>query len=85
MHLINLSRLVKTPIYQQLSQQLRDLIRQGEFKANDQFLTERQISDRFGVSRATANKALSNLVSEGILEFKKGIGTFIRINGTKKS
>ena len=46
-----------------------------------QFLSERQIGDRFGVSRATANKALSNLVAEGVLEFKKGIGTFVRCGG----
>ncbi len=71
-------RLVKTPIYQQLNEALRDLIRQGEFGVNDQFLTERQISERFKVSRATANKALSNLVAEGVLEFKKGVGTFVR-------
>lgn len=71
-------RLVKTPIYQQLNEMLRDLIRQGEFKVNDQFLTERQICERFDVSRATANKALSNLVAEGVLEFKKGVGTFVR-------
>ncbi len=71
-------RLVKAPIYQQLNEVLRDLIRQGEFKVNDQFLTERQICERFDVSRATANKALSNLVAEGVLEFKKGVGTFVR-------
>lgn len=70
--------LVKTPVYQQLNLLLRDLIRQGEFEAGAQFLTERQICERFGVSRATANKALSNLVAEGILEFRKGIGTFVR-------
>ncbi len=41
------------------------------------FLTERQICERYGVSRATSNKALSNLVSEGLLEFRKGVGTFV--------
>ena len=71
-------RLVKAPIYQQLNQLLRDLIREGEFKPGEQFLTERQICDRFDVSRATANKALSNLVAEGVLEFRKGVGTFLR-------
>jgi GntR family transcriptional regulator len=70
--------LVKDPIYQQLNQALRDLIRSQEFKVGDQFLTERQICERFGVSRATANKALSNLVAEGVLEFRKGVGTFVR-------
>jgi GntR family transcriptional regulator len=71
-------QIVRSPIYQQLNQALRDLIRTGEFKVNDQFLTERQICERFGVSRATANKALSNLVTEGVLAFKKGVGTFVR-------
>jgi GntR family transcriptional regulator len=70
--------LVKQPLYQQLNEALRGLLGSGEFKTGVQFLTERQVSQRFEVSRATANKALSNLVSEGILEFKKGIGTFVR-------
>ncbi len=72
------TRLVRSPIYQQLNQLLRDLIREGEFEPGEQFLTERQICDRFNVSRATANKALSNLVAEGVLEFRKGVGTFVR-------
>jgi len=71
-------QLVRDPIYQQLNQVLRGLIRDGSFEAGAQFLTEREISERFDVSRATANKALSNLVSEGVLEFRKGVGTFVR-------
>jgi GntR family transcriptional regulator len=71
-------RIVRAPIYQQLNQALRDMIREGEFGEGDQFLTERQICERFDVSRATANKALSNLVAEGVLEFRKGVGTFVQ-------
>ncbi len=70
--------LVREPIYQQLNEHLRGLIRGREFAAGQRFLTERQVGRRFQVSRATANKALSNLVSEGVLEFKKGVGTFVR-------
>lgn len=70
--------LVKQPIYQQLNEALRTILGSGEFKTGARFLTEREVSHRFEVSRATANKALSNLVSEGILEFKKGVGTFVR-------
>ncbi len=73
-----LAQLVKTPVYQQLNDLLRELIRTREFKPGDRFLTERQIALRFEVSRATANKALSNLVSEGVLEFRKGLGTFVQ-------
>src|SRR5512140_391888 len=70
--------LVKEPIYQQLNNHLRLLIGSGECSVGSQFLTERQICERYGVSRATANKALSNMVSEGLLEFRKGVGTFVR-------
>ncbi len=70
--------LIKDPIYQQLNQALRSLLQGTDFKAGDQFLTERQVCQKFEVSRATANKALSNLVAEGLLEFRKGVGTFVQ-------
>ena len=70
--------LIREPMYQQLNQLLRGLVSSGEFGIGAKFLTERQISERFGISRATANKALSSLVSEGLLEFRKGVGTFVR-------
>lgn len=70
--------LIKEPLYQQLNSYLRQLIGSGECPIGSKFLTERQLCERFGVSRATSNKALSNLVSEGLLEFRKGVGTFVR-------
>lgn len=73
-----MNKLVKEPIYQQLNQILRDLVLNGDYRPGDKFLTERAVCERFEVSRATANKALSTLVSEGILEFRKGIGTFVK-------
>ena len=72
------SVLVKDPLYQQLNTVLRQLINSKEFPIGTKFLTERQLCERFGVSRATSNKALSSLVSEGLLEFRKGVGTFVR-------
>lgn len=72
--------LVKDPIYYQVNTLLREIIRTEEFHKGDKFLTERQICERFDISRATANKALSNLVAEGVLEFRKGVGTFLSSN-----
>ena len=69
--------LVREPMYQQMNQILRALLRNGEFAQGDQFLTERQIAERFQVSRPTANKVLAGMVSEGLLEFRKGVGTFV--------
>ncbi len=69
--------IVRDPLYMQVAQALVELMR-TEFNVGDQFLTERQVSERFGISRTTANKALSNLVIDGALEFRTGIGTFVR-------
>ncbi len=70
-------KLIRNPLYIQLKEILKELTKSDEFRIGDKFLTERQISERFDVSRVTANKALSNLVAEGVLSFRKGIGTFV--------
>lgn len=77
MHQTDAKRLVREPMYQQMNQILRELLRSGEFAEGDQFPTEREIAERFKVSRPTANKVLSGMVSEGLLEFRKGVGTFV--------
>lgn len=73
------TRLQRSPVYQQLNDRLRAALA-SEYRCGDRFLTEREIAQQFEVSRATANKALASLVSEGVLEFKRGIGTFVRRN-----
>jgi GntR family transcriptional regulator len=70
-------RLVREPMYQQINDILRALLKTGEFAHGDRFLTERQIAERFQVSRPTANKVLGGMVSEGLLQFRKGVGTFV--------
>ncbi len=64
--------------HQHLIEELRSLIRGGDFAPGTQFLTERDIAERFKTSRPTANKALSSLVSQGLLEVRRGAGTFVR-------
>ncbi len=71
-------RLVKDPIYFQASERLRQLLADGVFAPGEKFLTERQVAERFSLSRATANKVLSGLVAGGALEFRKGVGTFVK-------
>ena len=71
------TRIERDPVYQQLNDRLRSALA-DEYQRGDRFLTEREIAERFRVSRATANKALASLVSEGLLEFRRGVGTFVR-------
>ena len=76
-------KIVKEPIYQQLIKILRNLIQSDEFAIGDKFLTESDISSRYDISKNTVNKAVSGLISEGLLEFKKGIGTFIKFKNSQ--
>ena len=64
--------------HQHLVEKLRILIRDGGFSPGAKFLTEREIAERYDTSRPTANKALSSLVSAGMLEVRRGAGTFVR-------
>ncbi len=56
---------------------LPELIGSGKLFQGQQAVTEQQIAERFNVSRQTANKILGSLVSEGLLQFKKGVGSFV--------
>lgn len=64
--------------HQQLVEDLRALVRAGRFAPGAKFLTEREIAEKFKTSRPTANKALSSLVSAGMLEVRRGAGTFVK-------
>ncbi len=75
------TELIRDPVYHQLHDRLRALLNRGDYAPGAQFLTEREISTKYRVSRVTANKALSHLVVSGALEFRKGVGTFVRAGG----
>jgi len=65
------------PIYQQLTESCRNDLRNGLYQADERFPSERELVSRYRISRVTANKVISNLVSEGLLIFRPGIGTFV--------
>ena len=67
--------LAQEPVHLQLAGVCREAILTGEFAVGERFPSERELSDRYEVSRATANKSISTLVAEGLLELQRGIGT----------
>lgn len=64
------------PVYGHLNQRVRAVLAM-EYRSEDQFLTAREVAEKFQVSRATASKALASLISEGFLEFRKGPEAFV--------
>jgi len=65
------------PHYHQLKEILQKRIESGEFKPDDQFPTEEQLCQEYGVSRGTVGRAVKILADEGWLRRKQGRGTFV--------
>lgn len=64
-------------MYQQLRQDLLGQIRRGEFSTGDLLPSESALCERYGVSVTTARRALLELVKEGAVYRKAGVGTMV--------
>ncbi|WP_042703771.1 GntR family transcriptional regulator [Azospirillum sp. B506] len=65
-----------TALYRQIADRLRDEIAARLFEPSGRLPTENEIGVRFGVSRVTVRLALDRLEAEGLIERRKGKGTF---------
>lgn len=63
------------PLYLQLARRLRGMIADGQ--GDGALPSERELAERFGVSRVTVRKALRELIAEGLLHQRQGAGTFV--------
>jgi GntR family transcriptional repressor for pyruvate dehydrogenase complex len=70
----------KTRIYEEIVDEIMDLISQGRLKWGDQLPTERELSETFKVSRTTVREAFRILESQGFLEIRQGDGTYVADN-----
>jgi GntR family transcriptional regulator len=64
-------------LYQQVKEILQVEIDAGRLQVNDRVSSERELSDRYGMSRMTVRHALTELVNEGVLYRQQGKGTFV--------
>src|SRR6201996_132420 len=64
-------------LYLRVETGLASEIADGALKAGDQLPTEDDLIRRFEVSRITVRRAIQNLVSRGIVEIRRGKGTFV--------
>ncbi len=49
----------------------------GFYKIGDQMPNEMELSEELGISRATLREAIKILISQNVLEVRRGIGTFV--------
>src|SRR5579863_3780209 len=64
-------------LYEQIVQQIEESIVKGDLKPGDQLPAERELAQRFGVSRTAVREAVKALREKGLVEAYSGRGTFI--------
>jgi GntR family transcriptional regulator len=64
-------------LYIQIREALREQIKRGDLKPGQRLPSEDEVAAQFGVSRMTARQGISDLIDEGLLYRRRGIGTFV--------
>lgn len=64
-------------LYRQVADQIRVLIETGELIVGERLPAERELAERFGVSRPTVREALIVLEVEGLIQIRMGSGVYI--------
>jgi DNA-binding transcriptional regulator YhcF (GntR family) len=65
------------PPYAWIAWQLRDAIRAGAPGLGESMPSESELADLYGVSRMTAGKVLGLLAAEGLVQRRRGAGSFV--------
>src|SRR5216684_666917 len=65
------------PAYRRIERAIRSGIEAGELKPGDVVTSERKLAQMHDVSLMTARQALVSLEREGIVERRRGVGTFV--------
>ena len=65
------------PIYLQIREKIEDQIVNGQLKEGDQAPSTNQLVSFYKINHATVSKGVNQLVEEGILYKKRGIGMFV--------
>jgi GntR family transcriptional repressor for pyruvate dehydrogenase complex len=72
------SQLIRTPLYQQVSSSIQKWIFSGALKPNDQLPSEKELCERFGVSRTVIREATKALSARGLVTIEAGRGVFVK-------
>ena len=66
------------PIYVQIGQNARRFLARGDLSPEDKLPSARELAQTLGVNPNTVVHGYSKLEAEGIIETRRGLGTFVR-------
>lgn len=61
----------------QVMEEIKSLIANGQYKANDRIPTESQLAEKFGIGRSSVREAVKIFQHLGVLETRSSKGTFV--------
>jgi GntR family transcriptional regulator len=67
----------RTPIYRQLTEQIREGVARGKLQAGERLPSVRQLSKELVVNPNTVARAYTELEREGVLHTRPGLGVFV--------
>ncbi len=73
------------PLHVQLREIIKGQIESGELKAGELVPSEKELVERYQISRGPIRQAYQQLVNEGLLSRARGKGTFVSIPGNTHS
>lgn len=71
-------------LFEQIVEQIEGRILSGDLKPGDKLASERELAEKFGVSRTAIREAVKALTQKGLVEVLPGRGTFV-INSTPQA
>ncbi|MNZ51606.1 HTH-type transcriptional regulator LutR [compost metagenome] len=71
---LDVKKLSKRNHYEEITEQVKQLIMEGKLKVGDKLPSTKQISEQFGVGRSTTREALSALKAMGLIDIRQGGG-----------
>ncbi len=66
------------PLYHQLADLLSDQIRSGRYQPGDLIPSENGMAKTYKIGRPTVRQAMDRLVRKGLIERRRGAGTFVK-------
>ena len=72
-----IDRNTPVPLYYQLKLIILNMVNNGQLKAGDAIPSEKELGKKYNLSRITVRSAIQELVQEGYLVKKRGVGTFV--------
>lgn len=67
----------RSPIYRQIADRIKADVASGALGPDEQVMSTNQYASFYGINPATAQKAFQQLVDEGVLYKRRGLGMYV--------